>query len=99
LDFPPLFLDIISAFFLVFIWFYNSYRDTQDNRPICACLWCNFNLCAEEYFFYLQGYIHPEVWKAWENGMKYFLDTKKLKKIEKKKQSRNPTINLTLIIF
>jgi hypothetical protein len=28
-----------------------------------------FNLCAEEYLFNCRGYIHPDVWKAWTNGM------------------------------
>jgi hypothetical protein len=31
-----------------------------------------FNLCAEEYLFYEEGYIYPEVWGAWYNGMKQF---------------------------
>ena len=31
-----------------------------------------FNLCGEEYLFYEQGYIYPQVWKAWYNGMKIF---------------------------
>ena len=29
-----------------------------------------FNLCSEEYLYFKQGYIYPDVWKAWENGMK-----------------------------
>lgn len=32
-----------------------------------------FNLCAEEFLFFKKGYIYPEVWKAWRNGMLYFL--------------------------
>jgi hypothetical protein len=32
-----------------------------------------FNLCAEEYLFYKKGYIYPEVWKAWHNGMRFYL--------------------------
>jgi hypothetical protein len=28
-----------------------------------------FNLCAEEYLFYKEGYIYPEVWTAWCRGM------------------------------
>jgi hypothetical protein len=32
----------------------------------------NFNLCAEEWFFYRLGYIHEPVWKSWHNGMKQF---------------------------
>ena len=29
-----------------------------------------FNLCGEEYFYFMLGYIDPSVWTAWENGMK-----------------------------
>ena len=32
-----------------------------------------FNLCAEEYLFFKEGYIHPEVWCSWCNGMLYYL--------------------------
>jgi hypothetical protein len=31
------------------------------------------NLCGEEYLYYDKGYINPEVWRAWRNGMKYYL--------------------------
>ena len=31
-----------------------------------------FNLCAEEYLYYRKGFIYPEVWFAWRNGMKIF---------------------------
>ena len=32
-----------------------------------------FNLCAEEYLFYSEGYIHREVWRSWCRGMlQYF---------------------------
>ena len=32
-----------------------------------------FNLCGEEYLMYSKGYIFPEVWRAWENGIgEYF---------------------------
>ena len=33
-----------------------------------------FNLCAEEYLFYKQGYIHPDAWTAWCRGMLWYLD-------------------------
>jgi hypothetical protein len=33
-----------------------------------------FNLCSEEYLFYLKGYIYLEVWNAWHNGMRYYLE-------------------------
>lgn len=32
-----------------------------------------FNLCAEEYLFYKQGYIHPDAWTAWCRGMLWYL--------------------------
>lgn len=31
-----------------------------------------FNLCAEEYLFYKQGYIHPDVWRSWCRGMRWY---------------------------
>ncbi len=34
-----------------------------------------FNLCSEEYLFYTKGFIYPEVWQSWVNGMKgYYCD-------------------------
>ena len=32
-----------------------------------------FNLCAEEYLFYKQGYIPREVWRSWCRGMAWYL--------------------------
>jgi hypothetical protein len=40
-----------------------------------------FNLCAEEYLFYKEGFIYPEVWKSWCNGMKVFFGNKRIKEI------------------
>lgn len=37
-----------------------------------------FNLCSEEYLYYTKGYIYPEVWKAWCNGMEFFLGHKRI---------------------
>jgi hypothetical protein len=31
-----------------------------------------FNLCGEEYFYFKEGFIHPEVWRSWKSGMKFF---------------------------
>ena len=47
-----------------------------------------FNLCAEEYLYYSQGYVLPEVWDAWFNGMQWYLKDKKIFKLwEKEKQT------------
>ena len=32
-----------------------------------------FNLCAEEYLFYQQGYIPENVWRSWCRGMAWYL--------------------------
>ena len=37
-----------------------------------------FNLCSEEYLYYKRGFIYPEVWKAWCNGIDYFLENKRI---------------------
>ena len=29
-----------------------------------------FNLCGEEYLYFKQGYIYPDVWESWKNGMR-----------------------------
>lgn len=33
-----------------------------------------FNLCGEEYLFYRNGYVYPEVWESWYNGMRTYAD-------------------------
>lgn len=35
-----------------------------------------FNLCAEEYLYYREGYIRPDVWRTWCRGMLWYLDRK-----------------------
>jgi|SRR6478736_5628061 len=40
-----------------------------------------FNLCGEEYLFYSQGYIYPEVWKAWRNGMIVFYGNSRIQEL------------------
>ncbi len=38
-----------------------------------------FNLCGEEYLYFKQGYIYPDVWAAWMNGMNSILNNKRIK--------------------
>lgn len=33
-----------------------------------------FNLCAEEYLFFKQGYLISEVWRSWCRGMIYYME-------------------------
>jgi len=37
-----------------------------------------FNLCAEEFLFFKKGYIYEEVWRAWHNGMSYYVAHKRI---------------------
>jgi hypothetical protein len=38
-----------------------------------------FNLCAEEYLFFNEGYIHPKVWHSWCSGMLYYLQDERIR--------------------
>lgn len=40
-----------------------------------------FNLCAEEFLYYKSGYIFPEVWMAWHNGMKFYCQRSRIRHI------------------
>ena len=43
---------------------------SQEQRGIIVDY---FNLCAEEYLFYQQGYIPKSVWRSWCKGMAWYL--------------------------
>lgn len=38
-----------------------------------------FNLCAEEHLFNDLGYIDPQVWKAWDNGMRIYARDRRIR--------------------
>ena len=40
-----------------------------------------FNLCGEEYLYFKKGYIYPEVWKAWHNGMMVYYQNMRIRKL------------------
>jgi hypothetical protein len=49
-----------------------------------------FNLCGEEYLYFKQGFIYPDVWLAWSHGMKVILKNPRVApywQIEKKSDS------------
>lgn len=49
-----------------------------------------FNLCGEEYLYFIRGYIDPIVWEAWFNGMKVIFSVPRVQRfwsIEKKSGS------------
>jgi hypothetical protein len=46
------------------------------------------NLCAEEFLWYKKGRIDEDVWKSWENGMKYYFDIPVIKDFVKKQSNQ-----------
>jgi hypothetical protein len=56
-------------------------RNTPLTQEETDKLFNYFNLCGEEYLFYRQGYIYPEVWQAWSKGIEIFLDDPRIKQL------------------
>lgn len=50
--------------------------DTEINQ-----LYDFFNLCGEEYLYYKQGFILPEVWNSWKNGMTIFYRNSRIRSL------------------
>lgn len=69
--------------------FTENYSDTQKNAKNKSkvskteeeIILDYMNLCAEEYLWYKKCRIDPEVWKAWEEGMCYYLDHSTFRKV------------------
>lgn len=40
-----------------------------------------FNLCGEEYLYFQKGFIYSETWQSWKNGMKFFRQNPRIKKL------------------
>lgn len=58
----------------------------KDDRDI---LYNYFNLCGEEYLYYAEGYILPDVWKVWHEGMKYFFSDERINSLWKEEKKPN----------
>ena len=50
----------------------NDSSQAELSKDQIDTLYDYFNLCGEEYFYFNQRYIYPEVWESWVNGMKYY---------------------------
>lgn len=55
-----------------------------------------FNLCGEEYLYFCKGYIDPDVWRAWENGMKAVLLVPKVAALWQKEKKTGSYYGLPL---
>ena len=49
------------------------------SKPEIDSLYNYFNLCGEEYLYYSKGFVYPEVWEAWLNGMRIFYRNERIK--------------------
>lgn len=74
-------------------------RDAPEDQPLTReeimFLYDYFNLCAEEYLYYRKGYIYPEVWLAWHNGMKIFCKSSRIRKLWEKELQTNSYYGFT----
>jgi len=52
--------------------------DEPLDREQLKTLMDYFNLSGEEYLYYRQGFLFPEVWRAWHKGMLYFLENPRI---------------------
>jgi hypothetical protein len=48
-----------------------------------------FNLCAEEYLYFKKGFVFPEVWTAWLNGMRVFASSPRIRTLWKEELKTN----------
>lgn len=58
-----------------------------------------FNLCAEEYLFYQEGFIHERVWKSWCRGMTWYLKRHPFKDVWNEEEKSESFYGLTLDII
>ncbi|MBI4480499.1 MAG: hypothetical protein HY651_10800 [Acidobacteria bacterium] len=54
-----------------------------------ATLMDYFNLCAEEFLYYREGFLYPEVWQAWRKGMEYFFKNPRIRKLWEYEKKEN----------
>lgn len=54
------------------------------------------NLCAEEYLWYSEGYIHGEVWRSWCAGMVWYFDREPFRRVWVEESAKNSYYGLSL---
>jgi hypothetical protein len=55
-----------------------------------------FNLCAEEYLFFSEGYIHSEVWRSWCRGMLWYFDREPFRSVWNEESDTNSYYGLSV---
>ena len=57
-----------------------------------------FNLCGEEHQIWKQGFVYPEVWRAWENGMRQYVSDPRIRAFWEKERSTNSYYGLEEVL-
>lgn len=75
-------------------------RDGTDITPAERELIVDyFNLCAEEYLFYQEGYIHRRAWSSWCRGMAWYLKRHPFKDVWNDEVKTDSFYGLTLDVI
>jgi cell shape-determining protein MreC len=78
----------------------NTILQKDESEPLMpeeiSKLYDYFNLCGEEYLYYTLGYIYPEVWRAWRNGMITYLKHERIREQWLNEEKSNSYYGLTL---
>lgn len=55
-----------------------------------------FNLCAEEYLFFAEGYIHRAAWRSWCAGMLWYFDREPFRSVWNEESETNSYYGLSV---
>lgn len=55
-----------------------------------------FNLCAEEYLFFSEGYIHRAAWRSWCAGMLWYFDREPFRSVWSEENATNSYYGLSV---
>ena len=58
-----------------------------------------FNLCGEEYLYYVQGYIPPTVWQSWHLGMQVVISSPRVNELWRTEKATDSYYGLPLEPF
>lgn len=73
-----------------------SKSDTSLAAGESALLVDYFNLCAEEYLYFRRGFVFPEVWQSWYNGMQQYYANPRIRALWDKELQTNSYYGFTI---
>jgi hypothetical protein len=72
---------------------------SEENCSDCQVVWDYFNLCAEEFLFFSEGYIDRRVWRSWCIGMLYYFDAEPFVTMWNSDEARDSYYGLTIDVI